>query len=87
MIKLGIILGYRINGNILKIVINNTHSSKQIKLLSKPSMKINIKYKHILKIKNINTGSAYVLLTNKGILTLHEAINKKTGGILLFKFF
>lgn len=85
MIKLGVILSYKIINNKIKIVINIISNTKQIKVLSKPSIKINIKYKHILKVKNLNTGSNYVLITNKGILTLQEAIKIKSGGILLFK--
>lgn len=65
---------------------NENRFFKKIKLMYKLSAPFYIKWKTLIKIKNFKHNSLYLLLTNKGCLTNHEAIKFKIGGILLCKF-
>lgn len=60
-----------------------TPLSKHFRMLSTPSHTLFISYK-ALRLLNKRVGSAaYILSTSVGILTHHEALRKKIGGILL----
>lgn len=64
---------------------NNLGAFHNLFLYSKFKNKIYINY-NLLKNYQSNMGM-YVLSTSKGILSVNEAIEKKTGGVLLFFIF
>jgi ribosomal protein S8 len=54
---------------------------KRIKLLYKPSHKFIINFKTLDKI-NKYKNSTFLMFTNIGFVTNHEALNKRVGGII-----
>jgi ribosomal protein S8 len=79
-----------INKNNTKIKKNNYFfffKPKNFKILYKPSRPLKVNLKILKKSKKFKTSNFFILSTNYGILTCQEAIKKKTGGFLIFKFF
>lgn len=81
----GLIQGYNIQSDKILILLRTIYEktlTKQIKLVSTPSLKKYLSYNDIclLKTSNIN----YVFSTSKGLLNLLECKKHKIGGTLLF---
>jgi small subunit ribosomal protein S8 len=88
--KLNFIEGYKVEGDIKKnITINLKYEEgvpaiTDIKVFSKPGMRLYVSYKNL---KPVLSGFGYsVLSTSKGIMTDREAKKAKLGGELLFSF-
>jgi ribosomal protein S8 len=69
----------------LKVFLTAMPSPYKLKNFYRPTRPRVIKFKDLIRYKNKNTGSTYILSTPKGIITLKDAVKKKLGGILLFK--
>lgn len=54
-----------------------------VRLVTKPSLKYNISLKALQVIDSTLRASIFILSTSKGIITHHEAIRYKIGGLLL----
>lgn len=90
LLSLKFIEGYLIEGEIKKnIVINLSYEEGKpaitdVKIFSKPGMRLYISYKNL---KPVLSGFGYsILSTSKGIMTDREAKKAKLGGELLFSF-
>jgi small subunit ribosomal protein S8 len=90
LLALKFIEGYSVEGDIKKnIAINLSYEEgnpaiTDIKIFSKPGMRLYISYKNL---KPVLSGFGYsVLSTSKGIMTDREAKKAKLGGELLFSF-
>ncbi|MFA6017355.1 MAG: 30S ribosomal protein S8 [Patescibacteria group bacterium] len=90
LLDLKFIESYTIEGEIKKnIVINLKYEEgkpaiEDVKIYSKPGMRLYISYKNL---KPVLSGFGYsVLSTSKGIMTDKEAKKAKMGGELLFSF-
>ncbi|PIU37210.1 30S ribosomal protein S8 [Candidatus Roizmanbacteria bacterium CG_4_8_14_3_um_filter_34_9] len=88
--KLKFIEEYKVEGDIKKnITINLKYEEgvpaiTDIKVFSKPGMRLYVSYKNL---KPVLSGFGYsVLSTSKGIMTDREAKKAKMGGELLFSF-
>jgi len=88
--KLKFIEEYKVEGDIKKnITINLKYEEgvpaiTDIKVFSKPGMRLYVSYKNL---KPVLSGFGYsVLSTSKGIMTNREAKKAKMGGELLFSF-
>ncbi|MEK7097001.1 MAG: 30S ribosomal protein S8, partial [Patescibacteria group bacterium] len=82
--------GYTVEGDIKKnIIINLSYEEgnpaiTDVKIFSKPGMRLYISYKNL---KPVLSGFGYsILSTSKGIMTDREAKKAKLGGELLFSF-
>jgi len=85
-LQTNLVLGYKeYDTKTLKVFLNGISSPYRLKNFFKPTRPRYIKYKDIVKYKNKNTGSTYILSTSKGILPMKEAYKLNIGGILLFK--
>jgi len=90
LLDLKFIEGYTVQGEIKKNIIislsyeEGTPAITDIKIFSKPGMRLYISYKNL---KPVLSGFGYsVLSTSKGIMTDREAKKAKLGGELLFSF-
>lgn len=86
--NLNTITKVKIVKNEIFIWINTTNplnTSLKLKLIYKPSKPRKISLKTLLKIESSTYSNILILMTNKGMLTNIEALNKRIGGILLFK--
>lgn len=90
LLALKFIEGYEVEGEIKKnIVIHLKYEEgnpaiSDVKIFSKPGMRLYISYKNL---KPVLSGFGYsVLSTSKGIMTDREAKKAKLGGELLFSF-
>ena len=90
LMNLKFIESYSVKGEIKKnIIINLSYEEGKpaitdIKIYSKPGMRLYISYKNL---KPVLSGFGYsVLSTSKGIMTDREAKKAKLGGELLFSF-
>ena len=90
LMNLKFIESYSVKGKIKKnIIINLSYEEgnpaiTDVKIFSKPGMRLYISYKNL---KPVLSGFGYsVLSTSKGIMTNREAKKAKLGGELLFSF-
>ncbi len=90
LVSLKFIKGYEVKGEIKKnIVVDLSYIEgkpgiNDVKIYSKPGMRLYISYKNL---KPILSGFGYsILSTSKGIMTDREAKKAKLGGELLFSF-
>jgi len=90
LMSLKFIKNYTVKGEIKKnIIINLSYEEgnpaiTDVKIYSKPGMRLYISYKNL---KPVLSGFGYsVLSTSKGIMTDREAKKAKLGGELLFSF-
>ena len=90
LMNLKFIESYSVKGEIKKnIIINLSYEEgnpaiTDVKIFSKPGMRLYISYKNL---KPVLSGFGYsVLSTSKGIMTDREAKKAKLGGELLFSF-
>ncbi|KKP51249.1 MAG: 30S ribosomal protein S8 [Candidatus Roizmanbacteria bacterium GW2011_GWA2_33_33] len=90
LMNLKFIESYSVKGKIKKnIIINLSYEEgnpaiTDVKIFSKPGMRLYISYKNL---KPVLSGFGYsVLSTSKGIMTDREAKKAKLGGELLFSF-
>lgn len=90
LLDLKFIEGYTVQGEVKKnILINLSYEEGKpaitdLKVYSKPGMRLYISYKNL---KPVLSGFGYsVLSTSKGIMTDKEAKKAKLGGELLFSF-
>jgi len=90
LLALKFIEGYTVQGEIKKNIIiglsyeEGAPAITNIKIFSKPGMRLYISYKNL---KPVLSGFGYsVLSTSKGIMTDREAKKAKLGGELLFSF-
>ncbi len=90
LVSLKYIKGYEVKGTVKKsITINLTYEEgkpaiSDVKIYSKPGMRLYISYKNL---KPILSGFGYsILSTSSGIMTNKEAKKAKLGGELLFSF-
>ena len=90
LVALKFIEGYTVQGEVKKnIVISLSYEDgkpaiNDVKIFSKPGMRIYISYKNL---KPVLSGFGYsILSTSKGIMTDKEAKKAKLGGELLFSF-
>jgi small subunit ribosomal protein S8 len=90
LLDLKFIDGYSVEGEVKKnILINLKYEEgkpaiEDVKIFSKPGMRLYISYKNL---KPVLSGFGYsVLSTSKGIMTDREAKKAKLGGELLFSF-
>jgi len=88
--SLKFIEAYSVEGEIKKNIIINLKYEEgnpaitDVKIYSKPGMRLYISYKNL---KPVLSGFGYsVLSTSKGIMTNREAKKAKLGGELLFSF-
>lgn len=85
-VQCGLILGYTtITENKIQIFLNTTSNKFKIRTVSTITNKKTIKINEIKKLSNLKTSSNYILSTSCGIMTLHDAVLKNVGGIILFK--
>ena len=90
LMSLKFIKNYTVKGEIKKnIIINLSYEEgnpaiTDVKIYSKPGMRLYISYKNL---KPVLSGFGYsILSTSKGIMTDREAKKAKLGGELLFSF-
>ena len=90
LMSLKFIEAYSVEGEIKKNIIINLKYEEgnpaitDVKIYSKPGMRLYISYKNL---KPVLSGFGYsVLSTSKGIMTNREAKKAKLGGELLFSF-
>jgi len=90
LLDLKFIEGYTVQGETKKNIIislsyeEGTPAITDIKIFSKPGMRLYISYKNL---KPVLSGFGYsVLSTSKGVMTDREAKKAKLGGELLFSF-
>jgi ribosomal protein S8 len=86
MYKTGLIQGYTIADTKIKIFLRNIFNqslTKNLKIISTPTMKTYVTYQELCKIKD-NNNTVFFFSTNKGLLTLTECKKYRTGGTLLF---
>lgn len=85
LFKSGFILGIgkeRYHAVVYLKYINSKPSFKDISLISKPTKRIYISYRALIK----NYRGAYLLLSTKaGLLTREEALSLRIGGLVLFQ--
>jgi ribosomal protein S8 len=89
LIQLNLIKGLKIITNrkikVFIPYINGKPIYTNIKFLYKPSNKFIVNLKTLTKINKYHNNGTYLLFTNKGFITNHEAVLNKTGGILFCK--
>ncbi|MDH3005166.1 MAG: 30S ribosomal protein S8, partial [Candidatus Shikimatogenerans sp. JK-2022] len=61
--------------------INKNSVIRNIKRISKPSLRKYLKYKNISKV--LNGYGIYIISTSLGVMTGYEAVSKKIGGEIL----
>jgi ribosomal protein S8 len=91
LLKLNVVLGW---SNILNkhnkyefVVYCNPNLQKQLITLVKPTKQLFLKLKDLKKLsKKFSIHSIY-LNTSKGVISIGEALNKKTGGVLFFRIY
>ncbi len=66
------------------ILFFNKNLNKQVYTLIKPTKQIFLKLKSLRKITHKYARNSIYLTTSSGIISINEAIFKKTGGILFF---
>ena len=88
MLRLNILAGwcktYSDDKKNIYVLFFNKNLNKQIFTLIKPTKQIFLKLKHLKKITHKFTRNSIYLTTSSGIISINEAIFKKTGGILFF---
>jgi ribosomal protein S8 len=83
--KTGLILSYLIKDNTVIIYLNiieNNCLTENIKIISKVNKQLILSYKDLIRL-NLKNKNLFIS-TTKGIVTLQECKNLKTGGLVLF---
>lgn len=89
--KYNVILGFRIvtirREKIYLVYVNTSVNYFNLKNLHKLSNPRFLKYHELKSLANKNTGTKYILSSSIGFIDIKEAVNKKIGGILLFRLY
>lgn len=83
--KTGLILSYLIKHNTITVYLNIIEDrclTENIKIVSKANKPLILSYKDLIRL-NLKNKNLFIS-TSKGIVTLQECKNLKTGGLVLF---
>lgn len=93
-LRTGLILGYKVmwrssnkvpSQRLLQVLLCRQSRPRIIKTISTSTNRQTIKVNRLKKLSNLKTASTYLLLTSRGLLTTHEAVNMGLGGIVLMR--
>lgn len=88
LLNLNIVIGWSntVNkrGRDAYLIYTNSCLNKQLFTVLKPTKQIYLKLKNLQKLPKKYALHSIYLTTSKGIISINEAIQKKTGGILFF---
>ena len=87
LISNGYIRGYKVNGNLIEVLLKYNKGFgviNKIERISKPGNKFYIKSFNLWKIQNMQ-NKTLILSTNKGLLSCKDALKLRVGGEVLFK--